>query len=137
MLVVARWTILEARRRKLLLAGVVLSIAFVVVFALAFILLYHSQQRGLQSGEAQVSGPTGVLAPREALLVLSTILVVLGLYGVQFLAALLALFLGVASVSPEVDSGTLHAVLSRPLSRMDYLLGRFLARSSASSSRQR
>jgi len=49
MLVVARWTVLEARRRKLLLAGVVLSIAFVVVFALAFILLYHSQQRGLQA----------------------------------------------------------------------------------------
>jgi Cu-processing system permease protein len=127
MLVVARWTVLEARRRKLLLAGVVLSVAFVVVFALAFTLLYHSQQRGLLNGQASATGPTGVLAPREELLVLSTILVVLGLYGVQFLATLLALFLGVASVSPEVDSGALHAVLARPLSRLDYLLGRFLA----------
>ncbi|HEX8862149.1 MAG TPA: ABC transporter permease subunit [Actinomycetes bacterium] len=127
MLVVARWTVLEARRRKLLLAGVVLSIAFVVVFALAFTLLYHNQQRGLQTGEAQMGGPGGALAPRETLLLMSTILVVLGLYGVQFLAALLALFLGVASVSPEVDSGTLHAVLARPLSRLEYLLGRFLA----------
>ncbi|HZD01787.1 MAG TPA: ABC transporter permease subunit [Actinomycetes bacterium] len=127
MLVVARWTVLEARRRKLLLAGVVLSGAFVVLFALAFALLYHSQQRSLLNGEAPATGPTGALAPREELLVLSTILVVLGLYGVQFLAALLALFLGVAAVSPEADSGTLHAVLARPLSRMDYLLGRFLA----------
>jgi Cu-processing system permease protein len=58
---------------------------------------------------------------------MSTILVVLGLYGVQFLAALLGLFLGVASVSPEIDSGALHAVLARPLSRLQYLLGRFLA----------
>jgi ABC-type transport system involved in multi-copper enzyme maturation permease subunit len=127
MLVVARWTFLEARRRKLLLAGVVLSIAFVMVFALAFTLLYHNQQHGLQTGQAQLSGPDGGLAPRETLLFVSTILVVLGLYGVQFLAALLALFLGVASVSPEVDSGTLHAVLARPLSRLEYLLGRFLA----------
>jgi Cu-processing system permease protein len=126
-LIVARWTFLEARRRKLLLAGVVLSVAFVVLFALAFTLLYHNQQRSLLSGQAPASGPTGVLAPREELLLLSTFLVVLGLYGVQFLAALLALFLGVASVSPEVDSGTLHAVLARPLSRLDYLLGRFLA----------
>jgi Cu-processing system permease protein len=54
-------------------------------------------------------------------------MVVLGLYAVQLLAALLALFLGVASVSPELDSGALHAVLARPLSRIDYLLGRFLA----------
>jgi Cu-processing system permease protein len=126
-LVVARWTVLEARRRKLLLAGVVLSVAFVVLFALAFTLLYHNQQQNLLSGQAPAGGPTGELAPREELLVLSTVLVVLGLYGVQFLAALLALFLGVASVSPEVDSGTLHAVLARPLSRLDYLLGRFFA----------
>jgi Cu-processing system permease protein len=127
MLVVARWTVLEARRRRLLLAGVVLSVAFVAVFALAFTLLYHNQQQSLLSGQAAPSDPTGRLNPREELLLLSTILVVLGLYGVQFLAALLALFLGVASISPEVDSGTLHAVLARPLSRLDYLLGRFLA----------
>jgi Cu-processing system permease protein len=124
LLVVARWTVLEARRRRLLLAGVVLSIAFVVVFALAFSLLYHSQERNLLGVQAGDSGP---VSPREQLLVLSTILVVLGLYGVQFLAALLGLFLGVASVSPEVDSGALHAVLARPISRLDYLLGRFLA----------
>jgi Cu-processing system permease protein len=127
MLVVARWTVLEARRRKLLLAGIVLSVAFVALFALAFTLLYHNQQRSLLSGEAPASDPTGALTPREQLLMLSTILVVLGLYGVQFLAALLALFLGVAAVSPEADSGTLHAVLARPLSRLDYLLGRFFA----------
>ena len=124
LLVVARWTVLEARRRRLLLAGVVLSIAFVVVFALAFSLLYHSQERNLLGAQA---GDSGQVSPREQLLVLSTILVVLGLYGVQFLAALLGLFLGVASVSPEVDSGALHAVLARPISRLDYLLGRFLA----------
>jgi Cu-processing system permease protein len=127
MLVVARWMVLEARRRKLLLAGVVLSVAFVVLFALAFTLLYHHQQEEMLNGQAPEGGPTGALTPREQLLFLSTILVVLGLYGVQFLAALLALFLGVASVSPEVDSGTVHAVLARPLSRLDYLLGRFLA----------
>jgi Cu-processing system permease protein len=102
----------------------------VALFALAFSLLYHSQERSLLAAPAQGNGPTGLsgaVSPREQLLVLSTVLVVLGLYGVQFLAALLGLFLGVASVSPEVDSGALHAVLARPISRMDYLLGRFLA----------
>jgi Cu-processing system permease protein len=129
-LLVARWTVLEARRRRLLLAGVVLSVAFVALFALAFTLLYHSQERSLLDAQTGSAGETpldGVVSPREELLVLSTGLVVLGLYGVQFLAALLSLFLGVASVSPEVDSGALHAVLARPLSRLDYLLGRFLA----------
>jgi Cu-processing system permease protein len=126
-LVVARWTVLEARRRRLLLAGVILSVAFVALFAVGFALLYHAQERSLLSVQAQGIAPPGGLDVREELLAISTILVVLGLYGVQFLAALLGLFLGVASVSPEIDSGALHAVLARPLSRLEYLMGRFLA----------
>ena len=122
-LVVARWTVLEARRRRLLLAGVVLSAAFVALFALGFVLLYHSQERSLLDEQAVQAG----VDAREELLALATVLVILGLYGVQFLAALLGLFLGVASVSPEIDSGALHAVLARPLSRLEYLAGRFLA----------
>jgi Cu-processing system permease protein len=122
-LVVARWTVLEARRRRLVLAGVVLSVAFVALFAVGFALLYASQERA----GADPGALGGALEAREELLAMSTILVVLGLYGVQFLAALLGLFLGVASVSPEIDSGALHAVLARPLSRLQYLLGRFLA----------
>jgi Cu-processing system permease protein len=122
-LVVARWTLLEARRRRLLLAGLVLSVAFVALFAVGFALLYSSQERDLAQAGALGSGPEG----REELLAMSTILVVLGLYGVQFLAALIGLFLGAASVSPEIDSGALHAVLARPLGRLQYLLGRFLA----------
>jgi ABC-type transport system involved in multi-copper enzyme maturation permease subunit len=125
-LVVARWTLLEARRRRLLLAGIVLSVAFVALFAVGFTLLYHSQERSLVDAQAQVTDPES-LGPRGELLALSTVLVVLGLYGVQFLAALISLFLGAASVSPEVDSGALHAVLARPLRRLDYLLGRYLA----------
>ncbi|HEX5880803.1 MAG TPA: ABC transporter permease subunit [Actinomycetota bacterium] len=123
-LVVARWTVLEARRRRLLAAGVVLSVAFVALFAVGYALLYHDQQRAVL--EAGTLGP-GVLSAREELLAVSTLVLVLGLYGVQFLGALLGLFLGVASVSPEIDSGALHAVLARPLSRLQYLLGRFLA----------
>jgi len=126
-LVVARWTVLEARRRRLLAAGVVLSVAFVALFAVGFFLLYHAQERELVEAQARGFGPAGGLDAREELLAMSTFLTVFGLYGVQFLAALLALFLGVASVSPEIDSGALHAVLARPLGRLEYLLGRFLA----------
>ena len=125
-LVVARWTLLEARRRRLLAAGMALSVAFIVLFAVGFALLYHAQQRDLLGAQAQGQLPGGVDASTE-LLFMSTALVVLGLYGVQFLGVLLGLFLGVASVSPEIDSGALHAVLARPLSRLEYLLGRFLA----------
>ena len=42
-LVVARWTLLEARRRRLVLAGVMLSVAFVALFAVGFALLYQAR----------------------------------------------------------------------------------------------
>jgi ABC-2 type transport system permease protein len=106
---------------------VVLSVAFVALFAVGFFLLYHAQERDLLEGQGLGAGGPDGLSVREELLAISTILVVLGLYGVQFLATLLGLFLGVASVSPEIDSGALHAVLARPLSRLQYLMGRFLA----------
>jgi ABC-type transport system involved in multi-copper enzyme maturation permease subunit len=113
-LIVARWTLLEAVRRRLVLAAVLLSGAFVVLFAVAFSILY---------GRARsVEDQDGVF-----LVFAGTLQTVLGLYAVQFLAAFLALLLSVGAISSEVESGTLHAVLARPLRRSEYLLGRWLA----------
>ena len=111
---VARWTLKEAVRRRLLLGLVALSAAFVGLFAVGFTLLY-----------AKVRTASGPDAFGDALA--ATVLTVLGLYAVQFLAAFLALFLSVGAVSADVDSGLLHAVLARPITRTQYLLGRWLA----------
>jgi ABC-type transport system involved in multi-copper enzyme maturation permease subunit len=113
-LIVARWTLLEAVRRRLVLAAVLLSAAFVVLFAVAFSILY-GRARSVQDQD-------GVF-----LVFAGTLQTVLGLYAVQFLAAFLALLLSVGAISSEVESGTLHAVLARPLRRSEYLLGRWLA----------
>ena len=59
--------------------------------------------------------------------VASATLTLLGLYAVNFLASFLALFVSVGAVSAEIDSGTLHAVLARPLRRSEFVLGRWIA----------
>ncbi|HEV8165971.1 MAG TPA: ABC transporter permease subunit, partial [Actinomycetota bacterium] len=114
-LVVARWTVAEAVSRRLVLAAILLSIAFVGLFALAFSILYHR-------AEADTGNEGELFAVFAA-----TLLTVLGLYAVQFLAAFLALLLSAGAISGEVESGTLHAVLARPLGRGQYLLGRWIA----------
>lgn len=111
---VARWTVKEAIRRRLLLALLLLSAAFVGLFGLGFALLYN-KARASSGADAFV----GTVA--------ANVLTVLGLYAVQFLAAFLALFLSVGAISADADSGLLHAVLARPISRLHYLLGRWLA----------
>ena len=109
---VASWTVREAIRRKLVIGLFLLSVVYVGLFGLGFKLLY---ERAVEDTEPLID----VLA--------ANILTVLGLYAVHFLAAFLALFLSVGSISTEIESGMLHAILSRPITRAQYLFGRWLA----------
>ena len=116
MLTIARFTIQEAISRRLILAGALLSLAFLGLFALGFGLIYQN--------ESELSGP---LSDAQSRAVFGTVMTVLGLYAVYFLAGFLALFLSVGAISGEIDSGALHAVLARPLRRAEFVVGRWLA----------
>lgn len=110
-LAVARLTIAEAAKRRLLVTGVVVSVAFVALFVATFAFL-----------DVRTDEPGAVVSTFAA-----TFLTVFGLYTVYFLTGLLAVFLAAGAVSGDVDSGVLDALLARPLSRAQYLLGRWLA----------
>lgn len=107
---VTRLTLREAFSRRLVLVAMVLSAVYLALVGLGF---WFVRER-----TPMLEGPEGPLA--------TTVLTVLALYVVSFLSAFLALFLGSGSVSSEVDSGQLHAVLARPLSRGRWLLERWL-----------
>jgi ABC-type transport system involved in multi-copper enzyme maturation permease subunit len=115
-LTIARFTIHEAISRRLLLSAAILSLVFLVLYAFGFSLLFKQEiaeaRRAPSSNEIAVAG---------------TILTVLGLYAVHFLSSFVALFLTVGAISSEIDSGTLHAVLARPIRRADVVVGRWLA----------
>ena len=116
-LTIARFTIHEAVSRKLVLAALVLSAVFLGLFALGFFFLY-SKALG-EVAERPADTQVLVMAP--------SLLTILGLYAVHFLSSILALFLTVNAVSGEIDSGTLHAVLARPIRRIEFIVGRWLA----------
>lgn len=115
-LTVARFTLQEAISRRLILAGAILSLAFLGLFVLGFALIYHNS--------SELSGP---LSDEQSRAMFGTIMSVMGLYAINFLAGFLALFLSVGAISSEIDSGALHAVLARPLRRAEFILGRWLA----------
>lgn len=114
-LTIARFTLQEAVSRRLILAGVVISLIFVALYALGFQLAYAHQVEVSAGARARVM----VAAVAEGL-------TLFGLYAVYFLASILALFVSVGSISGEIDAGTLHAVLARPVSRAQFILGRWL-----------
>ena len=107
---IVRATLQEAAKRRLLLAVVILSGVFVAVFTV---------------GSLFARGPLAAQGDPVEAAFGATILTVLGLYVASFLAAFLALFLSAGAVSGELDSGQLHAVLARPLSRWSWLLQRW------------
>jgi Cu-processing system permease protein len=112
---IARFTLQEAISRRLILAGVVISLLFIGLYALGFHFAYDRSLETSTSPEARLS-----------LGVAFATLTLFGVYVVNYLASFLALFLSVASVSGEIDSGTLHAVLARPLRRSEFIVGRWL-----------
>lgn len=113
---IARLTFKESMSRRLIPAGVVVSLVYIVLFALAY---NFAQERGAQAVTGQRSRV--LVGVGLASLTLS------GLYIVNLLSGFLALFLSVGAISADVDGGTLHALLARPMRRSQFLLGRWLA----------
>jgi Cu-processing system permease protein len=107
--IVVRLTLREAANRKVLLVGAVISAAFLLLFWLGFSVGFDQATTASDPLEAAAA---------------STIMTVLGLYAVQFLAAFMAVLLASGGVAPEVESGRLHAILARPLSRTSWLAQR-------------
>jgi ABC-type transport system involved in multi-copper enzyme maturation permease subunit len=114
---IARFTLNEALTRRLILAGLLLSLAFIALYTAAFAFIY---------GRTLADFSRRGASDRTSLLIAGYLLTTLGLYAVHFLSSFIALFLAVGAVSSEIDSGTLHAVLARPISRAEFLLGRWL-----------
>lgn len=109
---VTRGSLREAISRRLVVIGLVLSAGYLALFAFGFNALYTRVAEE---------------ADRLAVGLAAGVMTILGLYVVRFLAALLAIFLSSSAVASEIDSGVLHAVLARPLSRTSWLAQRWLA----------
>src|SRR5258708_12562629 len=54
------------------------------------------------------------------------VIVSLGLSAISFIGLLMAVFIGVGLVSKEMDKHTIYALLSKPVRRWEFLLGKFV-----------
>ena len=108
-LIVARLTLREVVRRRLLWALVGLTIALVILTGWGFARLNEA---------SPVTGPLQMLA-------LSQVLVLLA-FMFSFVLAMTAVFAASPAIGPEIENGLLLAMLARPIRRSDVLLGRWL-----------
>ena len=115
-LLLARITLREAVRKKMILAVLLLSAIFASMYAFGYYKFHESfLSRPLTRG-------TGAFGYEAA----AGIMVIMGFYVVNFLAGVMAIFGAVGSISSEIETSTFHAVLPKPLHRWEVVLGKWL-----------
>ncbi len=111
-LVIARLTLLEALRRRLLWALAVLTVAVVVLTGWGFALLTaNARERAVP--------------PLEFVVAVSQLLILVA-FMFSFVLAMTAAFLGAPAIAADLESGVLQAVAARPIRRAEILIGKWL-----------
>lgn len=113
LLAIARLTLLEALRRRVLTAALIAGAAFLALYALGIHLIVQEE----------ISSPKTTLIERRLML---NVLTLAGLYAANFLMIMTAVLLPVDTLSGEIASGVLQTVVSRPIRRSDVVLGKWL-----------
>ncbi len=108
----AHLTLVEARRRRIVLAGAVCAAAFLLVFSIAVVLAYREM-----AGDKSVS-----FVERQGTL---TAIKLLGFLAANFLSVVFAILLPVDTLSGEIDSGVMQTLASKPVSRAHLVLGKW------------
>lgn len=118
-LLIARLTVDEAFRRKVILAVMLLSLVFLALYFFGFQVLRDDLIRFRE----ERLGRSDDLLPYEAQ---ASAMVLMGLYTVNFLAGVMTIFAAVGTISGEIESGVLQAILPKPLSRWEIIAGKYL-----------
>jgi len=111
-LTIARLTFFEAARRKILLAALILSLAFLVVYGIGF--HYINLELQLESGRQ-------LLMIRE----MYNFLTLAGLYAVNFLTIMMTGLTSVDTIAGEINSGTIQSLVTKPIRRWEVILGKW------------
>ena len=117
-LTIARLTLREASRRKLVIAVAVLTLIVGALSAWAFHRLLQTATCGQYPNEHPCSAAS-------LKVIAATLLILLG-FMFSFILALGAAFIAAPSVANDLESGIALAILPRPIRRSDVLLGKWL-----------
>jgi len=112
---IARLTFMEVSRKKIFMVTIVLSLIFLLLYGVTLERAAEDMSRMKDMGGQQM-----IIHQ-----VIGSQLLGLGLYFASMLLALLSLMASVGSVASEIESGLLHAIVSKPIKRSDIVLGKY------------
>jgi len=117
MLIIVSLTFREAARKRILLAGVVLTVIFLSVYWTGIHFAFESMRR---IGAADTTAVGEVANQFEASLFFT-----MGLFMANMIAALVAVFTAGGTIATEIEQATLHTIVTRPISRTWVIIGKW------------
>jgi ABC-type transport system involved in multi-copper enzyme maturation permease subunit len=118
--IIARLTFREAIRRRIMLAGLVLGVAFVTLFSIGTHFIFGSMAR-----ETTANMPSQ-MAANIMMAEATNGFEMMGLYAATFLSVAMAALLGADTLAGEIASGTIQTIATKPIRRADVVLGQWL-----------
>ncbi len=115
-LVMMRLTFREAVRRKIVLAALVLGLAFLALYSTGFYFIRTNL------GVNGLPALTAAIARSEAF----NFLFMAGMYAVTFLCIVMAALIAADTLAGEIGSGIIQTLVAKPVRRADIVLGKWL-----------
>ena len=110
---IARLVIREGARRRLLLALLLLTLVIIGLTGWGFSRIPTIVQRGAPLSDVQVK-------------LIASQFLILTMFMFSFVLAMAAVFVAAPQISGEVENGTALAILSRPIGRAEYVIGKWI-----------
>ena len=118
--IIAKLTFREAIRRRIMLAGLVLGIAFVIIYSVGTHFIFG--QIATDTAANMPSQMTANILKAES----TNAFMMMGLYAATFLSIAMAALLGADTLAGEINSGTIQTIATKPIRRADIVLGKWL-----------
>ncbi|MFC2054133.1 ABC transporter permease subunit [Chloroflexota bacterium] len=113
-LTIARLTFLEAARRKILIAALLLGLLFLIIYSLGFHFLIVEVEKSV--------GNNNPLQLNE----IRNFLLMAGMFVVNFLTSIMIVLTSVDTLSGEISSGTIQTLAAKPIRRWEIVMGKWL-----------
>jgi ABC-type transport system involved in multi-copper enzyme maturation permease subunit len=118
--ILTKLTFREAIRRRIMLAGLVLGIGFLVIYSIG--MHFIAGQIAEDAARNMPSQSAANIMMSEAM----NFFLMAGLYAVTFLSVAMAALLGADTLAGEINSGTIQTIVTKPIRRADVVLGKWL-----------
>ena len=118
--ILTKLTFREALRRRIMLAGLVLGIGFLIIYSVGLHFISTSMAQDTAANMPSQSAAKVLMS--EAM----NFFLMAGLYAVTFLSIAMAALLGADTLAGEINSGTIQTIVTKPIRRADVVLGKWL-----------